>query len=123
MGARNVAPILRAPIRKPERRLAARRARVSKQRRMLHESLERRQLLTVGGLGLAGDSLTDEYVNEPYGQYAQNWVTLVGNYRSAEIPLGEYRAPTSNPPTSFDAPWGDLRRAAVRLPRVFWGSG
>ena len=60
---------------------------------MLNESLESRQLLAVGGLGLAGDSLTDEYVNEPYGQYALNWISLVGEYRSTELPLGEYRPP------------------------------
>ncbi len=65
----------------------------------------------VGGLGLAGDSLTDEYINEPYGQYALNWISLVGQFRGDELPLGEFLPPTSSPPSSFDAPWADLRRA------------
>lgn len=71
----------------------------------------RAETTAVRGLGLAGDSLTDEYINEPYGQYALNWASLVGQYRSQELPLGEFRPPPTSPPSSFDAPWGDLRRA------------
>lgn len=82
---------------------------------LLLESLEHRQLLAVTGLGLAGDSLTDEYINEPYGAYAQNWVSLVGEYRSSELPLGEYRPTTISPPDSTEAPWGDLRRAGYEF--------
>ncbi len=67
-------------------------------RKLLLETLESRQLLAVDGLGLAGDSLTDEYINEPYGVYAQNWISLVGQYRSDELPLGEYRPTTISPP-------------------------
>ncbi len=68
----------------------------------------------VRGLGLIGDSLTDEYINELYGQYALNWISLVGQNRGDQLPLGEYRPPTTTPPSSFDTPWGDLRRAGYQ---------
>lgn len=87
------------------------RSQTLSRRKLLLETLESRQLLAVDGIGLAGDSLTDEYINESYGVYAQNWISLVGQYRGDELPLGEYRPTTISPPNSFDAPWGDLRRA------------
>lgn len=63
---------------------------------------ESRILLTVTGFGMAGDSLTDEYVNESY-DYAQNWVELLGEYRAANLPPGIYK-------DSDVDNWGEPRR-------------
>ncbi len=81
------------------------RRQILSRRKLLLETLESRQLLAIDGLGLAGDSLTDEYFNEPYGAYAKNWATLVGEYRSDDAPLGELKAP----PEDWGA--GDVRRS------------
>jgi Ca2+-binding RTX toxin-like protein len=66
------------------------------------EMFESRILLTVTGFGMAADSLTDEYVNESY-DYAMNWVELLGEYRSADLPLGIYK-------DSDVDNWGEPRR-------------
>ncbi len=81
------------------------RRQILSRRKLLLETLESRQLLAVDGLGLAGDSLTDEYFNASYGGYAKNWATLVGEYRSDFAPLGELRTP----PEDWGA--GDIRRS------------
>lgn len=66
------------------------------------ETFEDRLMLTVTGFGMAGDSLADEYLNETH-TYAQSWVELVGEYRSADIPLGTYK-------DSAGDTWGEPRR-------------
>ena len=66
------------------------------------ETFEDRLMLTVTGFGMAGDSLVDEYLNQPH-TYAQSWVELLGEYRSADIPLGIYKDRVVDT-------WGEPRR-------------
>jgi Ca2+-binding RTX toxin-like protein len=49
------------------------------------EFLETRTLLTITGLGITGDSLSDEYLHETYGSYASNWVELLEAERSVNV--------------------------------------
>jgi Ca2+-binding RTX toxin-like protein len=48
------------------------------------EQLEQRMLLAVTGLGIAGDSLSDEYLHEIYS-YASNWVEQLAQHRGLNI--------------------------------------
>ena len=62
------------------------------------EQLEDRSLLSIGGidgLGVLGDSLSDEYAGEWYF-YARNWVELLAEERG--VPLGQTQD------------WGEPRR-------------
>jgi Ca2+-binding RTX toxin-like protein len=48
------------------------------------ELLEDRALLAISGLGIAGDSLSDEYLHETYS-YADNWVELLEQQRGVNV--------------------------------------
>jgi Ca2+-binding RTX toxin-like protein len=48
------------------------------------ELLEDRALLAISGLGIAGDSLSDEYLHETYS-YADNWVELLTQQRGVNV--------------------------------------
>ncbi|MDA0589779.1 MAG: FG-GAP-like repeat-containing protein [Planctomycetota bacterium] len=48
------------------------------------ERLENRALLAISGLGIAGDSLSDEYLHETY-DYADNWVELLEQQRGVNV--------------------------------------
>lgn len=48
------------------------------------ERLEDRALLAISGLGIAGDSLSDEYLHETY-DYADNWVELLEQQRGVNV--------------------------------------
>jgi hypothetical protein len=65
-------------------------------RRLYFESLEARQLLAgdpITGLGIAGDSLSDEYAVETYS-YARNWNELLADERGVDLgPIGDYGEP------------------------------
>jgi hypothetical protein len=63
------------------------------------EPLEDRCLLSVGGLGAVGDSLTDEYVDPDQGHpYAMTWFQTQG---ATGVACGDYRVDPEN--------WGDVR--------------
>lgn len=55
-----------------------------KSRRMLCEGLEPRLALAIAGLGVAGDSWSDEYAVETYS-YAKNWVELLRSQRGVDV--------------------------------------
>jgi hypothetical protein len=65
-------------------------------RRLQFESLEARQLLVgdpIAGLGIAGDSLSDEYAVESYS-YARNWDELLADEQGINLgPAGNYPEP------------------------------
>jgi hypothetical protein len=48
------------------------------------ETLEDRRLLAIEGLGVNGDSLSDEYASETYS-YARNWVELLAQERAVDL--------------------------------------
>jgi lysophospholipase L1-like esterase len=65
-------------------------------RRLQFETLELRQLLVgdpITGLGIAGDSLSDEYAVESYS-YARNWDELLAEERAINLgPSGDFPEP------------------------------
>ncbi|MBI5760864.1 MAG: hypothetical protein HZA46_20270, partial [Planctomycetales bacterium] len=64
-------------------KLQRRRGRRSKSGLTL-ERLEARELLAITGLGIAGDSLSDEYLHEDY-DYARNWVELLAQQKGVNV--------------------------------------
>ncbi len=48
------------------------------------ERLEDRALLAISGLGIAGDSLSDEYLHETYDD-ADTWVELLEQQRVVDV--------------------------------------
>jgi len=74
-------------------------------RRLWIEHLEDRLLLhhgPIGGFGVVGDSLSDEYAQETYS-YARNWVELLGS--ESHFDLGRHETESGNP-----LQWGEPRR-------------
>jgi len=60
-----------------------------RRRALALEPLEDRRMLSVGGLGVVGDSLSDEYFDQlPPAPYAKNWVELMP---ARGVNVGEYR--------------------------------
>ncbi len=60
------------------------RSLTKKPRTMQLEGLEARHALTIAGLGVAGDSWSDEYAGETYS-YSQNWVELLRTQRGVDV--------------------------------------
>lgn len=63
----------------------------------------------IGALGVMGDSLSDEYFEEPYGAYATNWTMQLVVYRS--INLGPTAAEAGQP----GGTWGTPRRTGYEF--------
>lgn len=61
-------------------------------------------LAQVGGLAVMGDSLSDEYSDQPWGGYATNWVQLVEAYRGIDL------GPTATEAGQEGGTWGEPRR-------------
>ncbi|WP_254513369.1 dockerin type I domain-containing protein [Anatilimnocola floriformis] len=63
-------------------------------RKMLLESLENRLAMAIAGLGVAGDSWSDEYAAETYN-YARNWAELLRSERGVNLGApGDYSSDT-----------------------------
>ncbi len=96
--------------------LATRRRLQAKQssRRLVLEGLEPRLALAIAGLGVAGDSWSDEYAIETYS-YAQNWVELLRTQRGVDV------GPDVNFPGPNDPGWDffEYRRTGTAFNYAF----
>ncbi|MBL0926584.1 MAG: hypothetical protein IBJ11_02890 [Phycisphaerales bacterium] len=64
----------------------------------------------VTGLGVMGDSLSDEYAEETYGSYAQNWPTFLSG-----LPAGVSLGPTAAAAGQSGGTWGEPRRSGYQF--------
>jgi hypothetical protein len=96
--------------------LSSRRLRLTphNSRRLLLEGLEPRLALAIVGLGVAGDSWSDEYAIETYS-YAQNWVELLRTKRGVNV------GPDVNFPGPNDPGWDffEFRRTGTAFNYAF----
>lgn len=98
----------------PDRTSRRLRQTPQKSRRLLLEGLEPRLALAIAGLGVAGDSWSDEYAIETYS-YAQNWVELLRSQRGVNV------GPDVNFPGPNDPGWDffEYRRTGAAFNYAF----
>ena len=84
-----------------------------KARKMLLEGLENRLAMTIDGLGVAGDSWSDEYAAESYN-YARNWAELLVSERGIDLgAAGDYADGRGANGTAFN--WAETGATALDL--------
>jgi hypothetical protein len=82
-------------------------------RKMQLEGLEGRLALAIAGLGVAGDSWSDEYAAETYN-YARNWAELLVSERGIDLGApGNYTDGRGNNGTAFN--WAESDATALDL--------
>src|SRR5688572_12494288 len=79
-------------------------------RKLLLEMLEGRLALAIDGLGVAGDSWSDEYAAESYN-YARNWAELLVSERGIDLGApGDYPDQRGDDGTAFN--WAQVGATA-----------